>query len=698
MACLIRPPKRTSITKAAPRRSTTVPVMPWNRWWGHPFWTLESMTIVTRSPTSNDWNDRVIGESPRSRGLRRNFCRVFSMIPFEALTISSLAVVDVQHVELEDLARHAEPFREGRPRPASVPVDPFFDVGPCLRRHANLRSVAFDTDDLRRQQPSSPCGIRAPVNDPPRRALGDRLGDQNQEGSFKLCFRHDGGGPHHDPIGLRGAVLLQRDDGSAVAWHEPVDLDNPRGIDPLDGCNRVEAAPPGLFDLEDERPSASEHPRVDVFAAHPVQRVAGPSRFAHDLRGDDLLHARRVHLPRAAAPDAPLPHATPARPAGLRHAAGQLAVAAAEVERIHLEVHVIEDGIEDADDVRASDVRFLPNPFGDPLSDFPVHLGFQRFRAREPELRPEGFLPRGDLGIDLRSDPKRVELPRLELARDEVREAVVPGREPIADPAWTDPDLRDIPDRAAPFLVRVSMANFPEQSAQARIAQRPLGELRPVDGGGCGDDLVHGSLRSGGGKNSCEQEDADQEGHQDDPGHQDGCSGSGFREREEAQQDADQRRREQDEDPEAEKSRRCELDELRNEGPRRHGVVGERGTLGADEDEPEQEDGNGHEDAASQDVIDQAVRVLDLADDRATERRDAVLDEPDARAGRDHTTPENPRARTAIAIPSAARKIAKTNRTLAAFARTRSRVPKFVPVKTPMMTIAARLGSTRPCE
>src|SRR5256885_9810275 len=78
------------------------------------------MTIVTRSPTLKDCNDRVIGESPRSRGLRRNFCRVFSMIPFEALTISSPAVVDVQHVELEDLARHAEPFREGRPRPASV--------------------------------------------------------------------------------------------------------------------------------------------------------------------------------------------------------------------------------------------------------------------------------------------------------------------------------------------------------------------------------------------------------------------------------------------------------------------------------------------------------------------------------------------------------------------------------------------------
>src|SRR3989442_654570 len=124
IACLIRPPKRTSTTKAAPRRSTTVPVMPWNRWWGQPFWTLESMTIVTCSPTLNDCSDLVIGESPRWRGLRRNFCRVFSMIPFEALTISSPAVVDVEHVEhveLEHLARRAESFREGpslsAPRP-----------------------------------------------------------------------------------------------------------------------------------------------------------------------------------------------------------------------------------------------------------------------------------------------------------------------------------------------------------------------------------------------------------------------------------------------------------------------------------------------------------------------------------------------------------------------------------------------------
>src|SRR2546430_9681606 len=115
------------------------------------------MTIVTRSPTLKDCNDRVIGESPRWRGLRRNFCRVFSMIPFEALTISSPAVVDVEHVELEHLARRAESFREGRPRPAPVPVNPLLDVGPRFPGHPKFRPASANAAALCGQQPSSPC-------------------------------------------------------------------------------------------------------------------------------------------------------------------------------------------------------------------------------------------------------------------------------------------------------------------------------------------------------------------------------------------------------------------------------------------------------------------------------------------------------------------------------------------------------------
>src|SRR5947209_12022866 len=106
IAFLIFPPNRTSTTYARPWVATTVPVRPWNRLWGQPFWIEESMRIVALSPIANFRNARVMGESPRFLGLRRNFCRVFSMIPFEAFTMGSSAVLDVQDVQLDPLARH----------------------------------------------------------------------------------------------------------------------------------------------------------------------------------------------------------------------------------------------------------------------------------------------------------------------------------------------------------------------------------------------------------------------------------------------------------------------------------------------------------------------------------------------------------------------------------------------------------------
>src|SRR5438093_144641 len=215
------------------------------------------MTIVTRSPTLKDCNDRGIGESPRWRGLRRNCCRVFSMIPFEALTISSPAVVDVEHVELEHLARRAEPFREGRPRPAAVSVDPLLDVGPRLRGHPEFRPVSLHADDLGREQPSSPRGIRAPVNDPPRRALGDRLADQNRERPFKLCFVHGGRHPQEDAVRLRGSVLLQRDDILPGRGLQPIDLGDPRCVDATHGRLQVDLTLPRLLDFHDERSPAA---------------------------------------------------------------------------------------------------------------------------------------------------------------------------------------------------------------------------------------------------------------------------------------------------------------------------------------------------------------------------------------------------------------------------------------------------------
>src|SRR3990172_1139114 len=284
-ACFVRRPNLTSTRKARPRFPTTVPVMPWKRLCGHPFWTLESMRIVTCAPTSNVWKDRVMGESPRSRGLRRYFCRVFSMIPFEAFTIVS-SVQDVEDVQLEDLAHDPEPFREGRDRPASVSVDPLLHVGPRLRRHVNLREIAVDPGDVRRQEPSMPRGIRAPLNDPFGGALGDRLGHQYREGPFKLCFLHRRRRADEDAVPLRRAVFLDRDHVLAARGLEPVDLRDPRGIDPADRRREGKKARSRLLDLDDEGPAAAEHPRVDVLSAHPVEGVTRSSRLPHDLPGD----------------------------------------------------------------------------------------------------------------------------------------------------------------------------------------------------------------------------------------------------------------------------------------------------------------------------------------------------------------------------------------------------------------------------
>src|SRR6266705_1412008 len=110
----------------------------------------------------------------------------------------------------------------------------------------------------------------------------------------------------------------------------------------------------------------------------------------------------------------------------------------------------------------------------------------------------------------------------------------------------------------------------------------------------------------------------------------------------------------------------------------------------ARQDETEEEEGDRHDDSAPEDVVDQSIDVLDLGQHGAAQGRDAVLDQAQARSSRDHRTPPNsPSARAAIAMPRPARHTAKRNRTFAAFERTSSRVPRFVPVNAPTITIAA---------
>ena len=125
----------------------------------------------------------------------------------------------------------------------------------------------------------------------------------------------------------------------------------------------------------------------------------------------------------------------------------------------------------------------------DPLPDLAVHLGLEGFRSGKAELGPQRLFARGHLRIDSRADPEAVVLPRLELANDEVRELVVPGRQPRAGPARPTPMAGDVPDHPAPLLVRVSVADLPEETPQASVAERSLAELRPVDRLGRRDDV-----------------------------------------------------------------------------------------------------------------------------------------------------------------------------------------------------------------
>src|SRR3989442_3819947 len=132
---------------------------------------------------------------------------------------------------------------------------------------------------------------------------------------------------------------------------------------------------------------------------------------------------------------------------------------------------------------------------------------------------------------------------------------------------------------------------------------------------------------------------------------------------------------------------------------RRMGLVRGRMAGAPRKDDPEEEERDRHDDPAPQDVVNQSIDVLDLGQHGAAQRRNAMLDEAQARSRRNHRTPPNsPSARAAIAMPSPARKTAKRNRTFAAFDRTSSRVPRFVPVNAPTITIAASCGLTRPWE
>src|SRR5207244_7579914 len=80
--------------------------------------------------------------------------------------------------------------------------------------------------------------------------------------------------------------------------------------------------------------------------------------------------------------------------------------------------------------------------------------------------------------------------------------------------------MEELAHRPTPDVVRKPVADLPEQTAEARIAERAVAEPRRIDGASGEQDLVHGSATGRRLKVSREQEQAHEEVREDNSGHQ----------------------------------------------------------------------------------------------------------------------------------------------------------------------------------
>src|SRR5438309_3874358 len=128
--------------------------------------------------------------------------------------------------------------------------------------------------------------------------------------------------------------------------------------------------------------------------------------------------------------------------------------------------------------------------------------------------------------------------------------------------------MKEFADRPTPDVVRIPVADLPEETAEARIAERPLPEPRGIDRARGGQDLVHGSATGRRLKASREQEQTHEEVREDNRRHQEVLSVAFPRERHEAQEDPHHRSENQDEDAEAEVAFRREGEQGPAKGPR----------------------------------------------------------------------------------------------------------------------------------
>src|SRR3989449_5935537 len=186
-------------------------------------------------------------------------------------------------------------------------------------------------------------------------ALGDWSAHERRDAAFKLSILHEGGEPDEDPVRLPGPVLLEGHDLLARGGAEAGDLDRAGAVHRALNRREVDDPASRLLDFDDERTASAEHPRVHILSPHSVEGVTGPARLGHQGSGDDLLHARLVHLALPAAVLAPFALAAPARPPGLRDPPHELPVSAVHEERVHRDRHGVEGGVDNRDDIGAGD-------------------------------------------------------------------------------------------------------------------------------------------------------------------------------------------------------------------------------------------------------------------------------------------------------------------------------------------------------
>ena len=396
------------------------------------------------------WEVEVTAEPADRRRLRSE----------ERLALERLRLaLDAGDVECGDFGVDPEQTGEARLRAAAVAADELFDVeaaGAVDRqlRPRGLDQLAVDPVDGPLAGEGGPA-----VVDPPWRVLLDGRPVQLREGGLE-ARRVDGFVEGHvRAVAFARLEFLDPLDHVVSGQPEPPYLDSAVGrlvyptLEPID----VRAPLAGSFDLEDERPSLTEGPCVDVLAAGAVEDTLLAVHRLDDVGSDESLDAGVVQIARppavlagllaVRAESAPAPGTLPAGPLGLGDPAFELAVAAVDERGVdpnvdgvarHLALERVERAeVDDRQDVRTLELDLGAGERTDPTADLAVDLPAQALAGLgiEPRVLPEQPVVLLDERGNPTSDLVAPEGDALELRDDRLGYRVERPRVPLTDPA-----------------------------------------------------------------------------------------------------------------------------------------------------------------------------------------------------------------------------------------------------------------------